>query len=431
MRIAPFMFSLLLCSGTALAQINLAGIVDLHVHCNPDSNPPRRIDAFEVARLFQKEGMRAFVIKSHYTPTAQLAYAVNQTVPGVTAYGGLVLNLSVGGMNPYAVEQFGQVTGGYARIVWMPTMDAENVARQLKEKHPFVRVSKDGVLLPETVAVLKMIKQQKLVLATGHLSPEEAFLVVEEARKLGIGSIIGTHPMTWPVGMTIDQMRKLAGMGVYIEFVYNLIYPDPNRKSQHERLGFSDYARAIHAIGAERCILAVDVGQPQRPVHTEAWKEYITGLLKAGVTEHEIDLMARRNPARIIGLGDMPKNMEATVQHFDAVKEIKYPWGWIRWMMNSQLDPGAAQTFGVVEINPGQRNPLHSHPNCEELLYVISGSCEHIVGDKKYVLKAGDLIRVPAGIAHQAIVVGNEPMRAVISYSSADRQMLQLDQNKE
>jgi len=128
---------------------------------------------------------------------------------------------------------------------------------------------------------------------------------------------------------------------------------------------------------------------------------------------------------------DVKKIMEISVQHFDKVEQVKYPWGWIRWLMNSKLDPGAAQTFGVVEIAAGQRNSLHMHPNCEELLYVLSGSCKHRIGDKSVVLKPGDIARIPAGVAHRAIVLGNEPMRAVVSYSSGDRQVVDLGPGKE
>jgi quercetin dioxygenase-like cupin family protein len=78
----------------------------------------------------------------------------------------------------------------------------------------------------------------------------------------------------------------------------------------------------------------------------------------------------------------------------------------------------------VAELNAGQRNPRHLHPNCEELLYVIAGSCEHIVGATKVTLKAGDLIRIPRGVPHQAMVLGNEPFRSVVSYDSPDRQMV-------
>lgn len=123
--------------------------------------------------------------------------------------------------------------------------------------------------------------------------------------------------------------------------------------------------------------------------------------------------------------------MEIPVQHFEKQQEVKYPWGWIRWMMSSGLDKDAGQTFGLVQVNAGQKNALHMHPNCEELLYVLSGSCEHLVGDKKVTLHPGDLIRVPAGVKHQAIVLGNEPLKAVISYSSGDRKVVDYGDVKE
>jgi mannose-6-phosphate isomerase-like protein (cupin superfamily) len=100
-------------------------------------------------------------------------------------------------------------------------------------------------------------------------------------------------------------------------------------------------------------------------------------------------------------------------------------------LMSSKIDHGSAQTFGVVQINPGQHNALHSHPNCEELLYVLSGTAEHVVGNKRVTLRAGDLVRVPTGVAHQAFAKGNEPFRAVISYSSGDRQVVNYGKTEE
>lgn len=116
--------------------------------------------------------------------------------------------------------------------------------------------------------------------------------------------------------------------------------------------------------------------------------------------------------------------------HFEQVKVEAYGFGSIHWLMSRALDLQAEQTFGVVEIQAHQKNALHTHPNCEELLYVLSGSCEHIVGDRKVVLHAGDLLRVPRGVKHQAIVLGEQPLRAVISYSSPDRQVVNLAEKK-
>jgi mannose-6-phosphate isomerase-like protein (cupin superfamily) len=130
--------------------------------------------------------------------------------------------------------------------------------------------------------------------------------------------------------------------------------------------------------------------------------------------------MAKSKPQKQSG-GEVAAT--AAVQHLDHEAVEEYPWGEIRCMMNNKLDPQATQTFGIVQINAGQKNALHSHPNCEEILYVLSGSCEHLIANKKVVLHPGDLIRVPVGVKHQATVIGNEPLRAVISYSSGDRQV--------
>src|ERR1700761_735801 len=100
----------------------LAGVIDIHVHAAPDSTP-RSIDAIDLARMAKQRGMRALVFKSHYEPTASMAYLVRKEVPGIEAFGGIDLNLTVGGMNPAAVEHMAAITGGYGRVVWMSTSD--------------------------------------------------------------------------------------------------------------------------------------------------------------------------------------------------------------------------------------------------------------------------------------------------------------------
>jgi len=152
--------------------------------------------------------------------------------------------------------------------------------------------------------VLKVIQKHNLTLATGHLTAEEALVLLREAKKLGVQHMIVTHPLPWPVYMTVPQMKQAAEMGAYLEFVYNLIYPDPESaaRSSRPRLGFGDYVKAIHEVGAAHCFLSSDVGQPMRPIQTDAWREYLSGLMKAGLTSDEVNILTRRNPARAIGL---------------------------------------------------------------------------------------------------------------------------------
>ena len=116
------------------------------------------------------------------------------------------------------------------------------------------------------------------------------------------------------------------------------------------------------------------------------------------------------------------------IVHPDGVDALDFPWGAIKWLMNRETDAEAEQTFGLVYIHPGQQNPVHYHPNCEEILYVLSGTCEHTLGDESYPMGPGDTIRVPEGVIHHAINTGWEPLRAIISFSSGDRQTVFLDQ---
>src|SRR3954463_6412051 len=99
----------------------------------------------------------------------------------------------------------------------------------------------------------------------------------------------------------------------------------------------------------------------------------------------------------------------------------------ITWLFSGQTAPGAEQTLGYVVIQPGQKNPLHAHPNCEELLYLISGELDHSLEDATYRLKPGDSIRVPAGVRHDARCVSDVPAAMVVCYSAAARGMVVYD----
>jgi hypothetical protein len=282
---------------TSLAQENpLAGVIDIHAHCAPDSTP-RSIDAIDLARLAKSRGMRGLVLKNHYQPTASLAYVVRKEVPGIEVFGGVDLNLSVGGMNPFAVEHMAATTGGYGRFVWMSTFDSEAQVRYSKQDRPFVRVSQNGQLLPETRQVIAVIAKHNLVMATGHVSAEEGLMLIREARAEGVQHMVVTHAMLAPIHMSDAQMLEAAKMGAYIEFVYNGLL------GSYKEFTFKDYARAIRYVGVDHCILASDMGQPANPLHPDGLVALFDGLRIEGMTQAEINRMAKENPARLLGLG--------------------------------------------------------------------------------------------------------------------------------
>lgn len=280
---------------TAFGQPKLSGVIDLHAHCAPDSLP-RAIDAVELAKLAREAGMRGLVLKNHFEPTAMLAYAVRKEVPGLEVFGGIVLNRAVGGINPVAVEHMARVTGGWGRVVWLPTVDAENQVRLSKRSDPYVPIAKDGRLLPEVLEVLALAAKYDLLLETGHASAEESLLIVREAKRLGVRHVVVTHAMISPVSMTITQMQIAARESALLEFVYGATL------GQKPEIRIADYARAIRAVGPKACILSSDLGQPGKPLHPVGFKAFLNALSKEGFSEAELDIMAKSNPAHALGL---------------------------------------------------------------------------------------------------------------------------------
>jgi hypothetical protein len=266
----------------------LTGVIDLHVHSDPDSTP-RSIDAIDLAKLAKGRGMRGLVLKNHYESTAALAYIVRKEVPGIEIFGGIDLNLTVGGINPAAVERMTMMKGGWGRVVWMPTFDAENQVRDSKENRPFVPIAKNGDLLPEVKQVIGIVARHNLVLETGHSSPEEGLMLIREAKRQGVEHIVVTHATRPPVRMTVAQMQEAAKLGAFIEFVY-------------DRQSMAENAKAIRAIGPAFCILSSDLGQPNNPLHPDGLEAFFAGLEKEGISRADVERMSRKNPATALGL---------------------------------------------------------------------------------------------------------------------------------
>jgi len=281
-----FAFFVLIAAGAYGQSLN--GVIDIHAHSGPDSTA-RSIDAIDLAKLAKARGMRGLVLKNHYESTAALAYVVRQVVPGIEIFGGIDLNLTVGGINPAAVERMTMMKGGWGRVVWMPTFDAENQVRDSKENRPFVPVARNGELLPEVKQVIALVKKYNLTLETGHSSPVEGLMIVQEARKQGVEHIVVTHATRPPVRMSVAQMQEAAKLGAMIEFVF-------------DRANMAASAKAIREVGVAYCILSSDLGQPNSQLHPDGLAEYFAALKKEGFTDAQIDLMSKTNPAKALGL---------------------------------------------------------------------------------------------------------------------------------
>lgn len=273
----------------------LRGAIDIHVHSLPDDRP-RSVDGVEAATFARAKGMRAIVLKNHYESSAGPVFMVRKAVPGIEVFGGIDLNLTVGGMNPHAVEHMTKVTGGYGRIVWMSTFDAENAVRTAKENRPFVSVSRNGELLPETKAVIAMIARHNLVLATGHVTAQEGLLLLREGRRQGVRRMVVTHAMNPPIFMTVVQMQEAAKEGAFIEFVGSAI------RTADDQARMDRFAAAIKQIGPAVTILSSDLGQQGNPLPADGFAMFLGAMRDRGISVADIETMTRRNPATLLGL---------------------------------------------------------------------------------------------------------------------------------
>jgi hypothetical protein len=273
----------------------LRGAIDIHVHSDPD-NVPRSLDGLEAAKLARAKGMRGIVLKNHYDPTGGLAFLARKEAPGLEVFGGIDLNLPVGGMNPAAVEHMTQVAGGWGRVVWMSTFDAENQVRYSKQNRPFVSVARNGELLPETKAVIAAIAKHRLVLATGHVSAEEGLLLLREARRQGVEHMVVTHAINPPIQMDAAQMREAATQGAFIEFVGGSL-ASADAAARIDRI-----ANAIRSVGPQFCIVSSDLGQKGNALPTDGFTAFIDALRSKGFTTQDLDRMSKQNPAQLLAL---------------------------------------------------------------------------------------------------------------------------------
>ena len=289
----------------------LAGAFDMHVHSGPDVLP-RKFDDILLAERTRESGMAGFVLKSHYVCTADRAALIRQVYPDVRAYGGIVLNNAVGGLNPIAVDIAGRLG---ARVVWLPTVDSanelENVAGQKDEsKLPYwmsiaremralgiagewLKVTdEDGRVNKATHDCLDLIAKHDMILATGHISPSEMPAVVQAAVEHGVKRIVITHPEFPTTCLTIEEQRALTRFDVFFERCFTTPHTG--------KIAWDRVFDNIRTIGSSTTILSTDLGQSNNPFVDEGLGMFVGKLLDAGFRETEIQQMARHNATQVL-----------------------------------------------------------------------------------------------------------------------------------
>ncbi len=269
----------------------IKGAYDLHVHSSPDI-VPRKMNDIELAREAKKAGMGGILIKNHYTETSSRAALVKEIVGDIDVFGGIVLNLSIGGLNPYAVEISLKLG---AKEVWMPTVDSLNHRGKLGEKGGLYVLDERGRLKKEIYEILELIASFNVILGTGHLSIPEIFVLVDEAAKLKIRKILITHPEFWITSIPVENQIELSKRGVFFERCYY-----SSTLSGDKKVGFNQVIDHINKVGFENTVISTDLGQKDNPNPVEGLKLVISNLLKAGVATDTVKKMVIDNPCYLL-----------------------------------------------------------------------------------------------------------------------------------
>lgn len=273
------------------------GSIDMHVHVAPDPEWDRRLNTLETAEAAKAGGMRGFVAKSFFYPTTTEALIVSEIVENTQAFGSVTIGYSTTGGLEHAAKTIENHAKLGCKVVWFPAFDAEYCRKGIGREGGINILDEQGNLKQEAKDVLAIIKKYDMVVCKGHMSYPETKALFEEAARMNITKMVNTHPLSDSWGLfTKEEIRYLADLGAYTELVFGNLMP---------RLGSidpADYVDLVKELGAKRVIMSTDLAQCMDPTPAEGMRFFIGTMLQFGCTQEEVELMAKKNPARLLGL---------------------------------------------------------------------------------------------------------------------------------
>ncbi len=108
------------------------------------------------------------------------------------------------------------------------------------------------------------------------------------------------------------------------------------------------------------------------------------------------------------------------VIHETDVEEKKIPGRFIRWIADDKTMQPRHLSSCVIRVLPGETvRPAHSHPEGEELIYIMSGTGQAWVDGEIQPMRAGSAVLFEPGQVHMIRNVGDEEMKVVCFFAPA------------
>jgi hypothetical protein len=286
----------------------LVGAVDLHCHSGPAAMP-RVLDHHEAMLDCAEAGFSALLYKDHYYLGVPQAVILEKLFPdtGVRLFSGLALNNAHGGINPYAVDHAATIG---AKIIWMPTLSAENhiaqlsgqaktfpkTKRKMLDPIPLSALDANGAISDAAKACLDIIAEADIILAGGHLPASELHLLFDEAARRGVKKMLVNHP-TYVVGCNDEDIRSLVAAGAYMEHSICMFVNGKAKKFDANEL-----KRLIDLAGVDRTILSSDLGLLDNPRPVEGFRQIVRILLDLQFPAADIRQLISMNAAGLLNL---------------------------------------------------------------------------------------------------------------------------------
>jgi quercetin dioxygenase-like cupin family protein len=104
--------------------------------------------------------------------------------------------------------------------------------------------------------------------------------------------------------------------------------------------------------------------------------------------------------------------------HESAAEALDLPGRQLRWVVSDETLKAAHCSACVIRIAPGERvRPAHSHPNGDEVIYIVTGSGRALVDGEVTAVKAGTTVLFPQGKIHMLHNTGAEEMKVVCFFA--------------
>ena len=80
--------------------------------------------------------------------------------------------------------------------------------------------------------------------------------------------------------------------------------------------------------------------------------------------------------------------------------DFQSPWAFEEWLCREDVVPNRDLLMVRVNMEPGRAHAFHTHPNREEIIYILSGRAEQWVGREHQILVPGQMALIPKGEVH-------------------------------